>query len=158
MLFAKENYSNLYYFNCRFNSHIRSFSSEANTGFLNIPLSKPVPWIPPPKYATVTTKEADTKITTLENGLRVATQSKFGHFCTVGGNFIHFSFDYNYDLTCFCQLSLKLFTIQIIITSCLCLLLLSMLFVLEKCVRFKFDVRNICTNSKFSNKKVSAMI
>ena len=51
----------------------------------SIPLTEPVPWIPEPQYATVPDHEQETQITVLENGLRVASQPKFGHFCTVGG-------------------------------------------------------------------------
>jgi processing peptidase subunit alpha len=43
-----------------------------------------VPWIPAPKYATVPEHQQETRISTLSNGLRVATEPKFGHFCTVG--------------------------------------------------------------------------
>ncbi|XP_078498039.1 mitochondrial-processing peptidase subunit alpha isoform X2 [Lissotriton helveticus] len=51
----------------------------------NIPLSSPLPGVPKPIFATVDGQEKfETKVTTLENGLRVASQNKFGQFCTVG--------------------------------------------------------------------------
>ncbi|KAK8749038.1 hypothetical protein OTU49_015653 [Cherax quadricarinatus] len=49
-----------------------------------VSLSKPVQWLPPPVYATVSSTPSETKVTTLENGLRVASEPKFGNFCTVG--------------------------------------------------------------------------
>lgn len=51
----------------------------------SIPLTEPVPWIPVPQYATLPDHEQETQVTVLDNGLRVASQPKFGHFCTVGG-------------------------------------------------------------------------
>ena len=77
-----------------FSSGIRSikkrcFSSHGNgqntENICNISLSQSVPWIPPPKYATISNNVHETKVTTLENGLRVATEEHFGQFCTVGG-------------------------------------------------------------------------
>uniref|UniRef100_A0AAQ5YBC0 Mitochondrial-processing peptidase subunit alpha n=1 Tax=Amphiprion ocellaris TaxID=80972 RepID=A0AAQ5YBC0_AMPOC len=51
----------------------------------NISLSTPLPGIPKPVFASVDGQEKyETKITTLENGLKVASQNKFGQFCTVG--------------------------------------------------------------------------
>ncbi|XP_006900633.1 PREDICTED: mitochondrial-processing peptidase subunit alpha [Elephantulus edwardii] len=61
----------------------RPFSSGATVP--SIPLSAPLPGVPKPVFATVDGQEKfETKITTLENGLRVASQNKFGQFCTVG--------------------------------------------------------------------------
>uniref|UniRef100_A0A3P8VCE3 Mitochondrial-processing peptidase subunit alpha n=1 Tax=Cynoglossus semilaevis TaxID=244447 RepID=A0A3P8VCE3_CYNSE len=61
----------------------RKYSS--GSGYPNIPLSTPLPGIPKPVFAAVDGQETyETKITTLENGLRVASQNKFGQFCTVG--------------------------------------------------------------------------
>ncbi|XP_069097706.1 mitochondrial-processing peptidase subunit alpha [Pleurodeles waltl] len=55
------------------------------TSNANIPLSSPLPGVPKPIFATVDGQEKfETKVTTLENGLRVASQNKFGQFCTVG--------------------------------------------------------------------------
>lgn len=39
---------------------------------------------PKPVFATITNEDHETKVTTLSNGLRVASQKKFGQFCTVG--------------------------------------------------------------------------
>ena len=51
-----------------------------------IPLSEPVPWIPIPVYSTASESDTITRVTTLDNGIRVASEPKFGSFCTVGGN------------------------------------------------------------------------
>ncbi|GCC17040.1 hypothetical protein chiPu_0022464, partial [Chiloscyllium punctatum] len=62
----------------------RSFSSS---GYPAVPLSAPLPNLPIPIFATVSGQHKyETRITVLENGLRVASQDKFGQFCTVGAN------------------------------------------------------------------------
>ncbi|XP_018615528.1 mitochondrial-processing peptidase subunit alpha [Scleropages formosus] len=54
-------------------------------GYPSVSLSTPLPGIPKPVFASVNGQEKyETKITTLENGLTVASQNKFGQFCTVG--------------------------------------------------------------------------
>uniref|UniRef100_A0A8C8D8V6 Mitochondrial-processing peptidase subunit alpha n=1 Tax=Oncorhynchus tshawytscha TaxID=74940 RepID=A0A8C8D8V6_ONCTS len=61
----------------------RKYSSGSR--YPNISLSAPLPGIPKPVFASVDGQEqCETKITTLENGLKVASQNKFGQFCTVG--------------------------------------------------------------------------
>ncbi|XP_029019299.1 mitochondrial-processing peptidase subunit alpha [Betta splendens] len=61
----------------------RKYSS--GSGYPNISLSTPLPGIPKPVFASLDGHEtSETKITTLENGLKVASQNKFGQFCTVG--------------------------------------------------------------------------
>ncbi|KAF7687396.1 mitochondrial-processing peptidase subunit alpha isoform X1 [Silurus meridionalis] len=61
----------------------RQYSSAR--GYPNISLSTPLPGIPKPVFASVDGHEQyETKITTLANGLKVASQNKFGQFCTVG--------------------------------------------------------------------------
>uniref|UniRef100_H3BEI3 Mitochondrial-processing peptidase subunit alpha n=1 Tax=Latimeria chalumnae TaxID=7897 RepID=H3BEI3_LATCH len=61
----------------------RRYSNSSS--YPNIPLSIPLPGIPKPIFAAVDGQETyETKITTLENGLHVASQNKFGQFCTVG--------------------------------------------------------------------------
>ncbi|KAG8554833.1 hypothetical protein GDO81_003913 [Engystomops pustulosus] len=61
----------------------RRFSSSSP--YPSIPLSTPLPGVPKPVFARVDGQEKyETKVTTLENGLRVASQNKFGQFCTVG--------------------------------------------------------------------------
>ncbi|XP_005089371.2 mitochondrial-processing peptidase subunit alpha [Aplysia californica] len=66
----------------------RSLSST-NPGSLepsitNVSLSEKIPGLPLPKYASVTSHVYDTHVTTLDNGLRIASENKFGQFCTVG--------------------------------------------------------------------------
>ncbi|KAM8802423.1 mitochondrial-processing peptidase subunit alpha [Rhynchonycteris naso] len=61
----------------------RQFSSGG--AYPNVPLSIPLPGVPKPVFATVDEQEKfETRVTTLDNGLRVASQNKFGQFCTVG--------------------------------------------------------------------------
>lgn len=72
----------------------RKYSSGG--GYPNISLSNPLPGIPKPVFASVDGQEKyETRITTLENGLKVASQNKFGQFCTVGSKLqwgqIHFN-------------------------------------------------------------------
>ena len=47
-------------------------------------LSKPLPGLPTPVYVSTAKSSDDTQITTLDNGIRVASEKKFGQFCTVG--------------------------------------------------------------------------
>ncbi|CAF2626760.1 unnamed protein product [Rotaria sp. Silwood2] len=47
-------------------------------------LSKSPSWLPPVKYAVPEANRYDTNVTTLENGLRVASEKLFGDFCTIG--------------------------------------------------------------------------
>ncbi|XP_048368763.1 mitochondrial-processing peptidase subunit alpha [Sphaerodactylus townsendi] len=62
----------------------RNYSSSGNS-YPSIPLTTPLPAVPKPLFATVDTQQGfETKVTTLENGLQVASQNKFGQFCTVG--------------------------------------------------------------------------
>lgn len=49
------------------------------------PLSEPLSNLPPVQYAKPSLSPRETQITTLPNGLRVASESRFGQFCTVGG-------------------------------------------------------------------------
>ncbi|CAI9717021.1 mitochondrial-processing peptidase subunit alpha [Octopus vulgaris] len=67
-------------------SLFRAFSSQSNKcqDILTIPLSSPVPHVPDGKYARVSGEKQETKVSVLNNGLRVASQDKFGQFCTVG--------------------------------------------------------------------------
>ncbi|XP_075415934.1 mitochondrial-processing peptidase subunit alpha [Tenrec ecaudatus] len=61
----------------------RQFSSSGT--YPSVPLSSPLPGVPKPVFATADGQEKfETKVTTLDNGLRVASQNKFGQFCTVG--------------------------------------------------------------------------
>ncbi|EHH23674.1 hypothetical protein EGK_07191 [Macaca mulatta] len=64
-------------------SAYRRFSSGG--AYPSIPLSSPLPGVPKPVFASVDGQEKfETKVTTLDNGLHVASQNKFGQFCTVG--------------------------------------------------------------------------
>jgi len=49
------------------------------------PLTHPLPGLPTPVYATLKDEHHITQITTLKNGLQVASENRFGQFCTVGG-------------------------------------------------------------------------
>ncbi|XP_061758692.1 mitochondrial-processing peptidase subunit alpha [Nerophis ophidion] len=77
---------------CRTWSRVQRFGmaayrkySSGGGGYPNISLSSPLPGIPKPVFASVDGQEKyETRITTLENGLKVASQDKFGQFCTVG--------------------------------------------------------------------------
>ncbi|PVD22261.1 hypothetical protein C0Q70_18069 [Pomacea canaliculata] len=64
----------------------RQFCSVSTGGkdITSLSLAQPVTSIPAPKYAAPSDIEHETKVTVLENGLRVASENKFGQFCTVG--------------------------------------------------------------------------
>ncbi|CAM4824447.1 unnamed protein product [Rotaria magnacalcarata] len=47
-------------------------------------LSKSPSWLPEVKFAVPNSKRYETNVTTLDNGLRVASEKLFGDFCTVG--------------------------------------------------------------------------
>lgn len=49
------------------------------------PLTHPLPGLPTPIYATSKDKHHFTQVTTLSNGLQVASENRFGQFCTIGG-------------------------------------------------------------------------
>ena len=67
---------------------VKSDVNAAEPEAISLPLSKPLPGIATPKYAKADAAYYTTKVTTLENGLRVASEPKFGQFCTIGGNTI----------------------------------------------------------------------
>lgn len=48
------------------------------------PMSEPVRGLPRAVYANFREENQHTKVTTLSNGLRVASENRFGEFCTVG--------------------------------------------------------------------------
>ncbi|KAK3586726.1 hypothetical protein CHS0354_017524 [Potamilus streckersoni] len=63
----------------------RGFSSASSpVSITDVPLSKPLPGVLPPKYTSPSEQKNETQVTTLNNGLRVASENKFGQFCTVG--------------------------------------------------------------------------
>jgi hypothetical protein len=73
---------------------VRSFCSGQNGGvpvkdITSVPLSQPLPNFPQAKHAIINTHTYDTNVTTLDNGLKVATENKFGEFCTVGGKYFN---------------------------------------------------------------------
>lgn len=49
-------------------------------------MSEPVPGLPKPVYATLQKEHDVTHITKLSNGLLVASETRFGEYCTVGGD------------------------------------------------------------------------
>lgn len=48
------------------------------------PLTDPLPDTENVQYANTTTTRTGAQVTTLSNGLRVASEQRFGQFCTVG--------------------------------------------------------------------------
>lgn len=54
------------------------------------PMNEPVPGLPTPIYASLENEYQATQVTTLSNGITVASENRFGEFCTVGGTyFLH---------------------------------------------------------------------
>lgn len=49
------------------------------------PLTEPIPNLPKPIYSTAKEEHQTTQITILPNGLKVASENRFGQFCTIGG-------------------------------------------------------------------------
>lgn len=49
-------------------------------------MNKPVPGLPTPIYANLHDQDQSTQVTVLQNGITVASENRFGEFCTVGGN------------------------------------------------------------------------
>uniref|UniRef100_A0A8D8V1Q5 Mitochondrial-processing peptidase subunit alpha n=1 Tax=Cacopsylla melanoneura TaxID=428564 RepID=A0A8D8V1Q5_9HEMI len=73
------------------NHHIQSnnFSSEVKPPpppppFQQPPLSAPLPGLSKVQYSSVKDNDRNTEVTTLPNGLKVASENRFGSFCTVG--------------------------------------------------------------------------
>ncbi|CAL1293081.1 unnamed protein product [Larinioides sclopetarius] len=67
---------------CRQRCH--AFQSSLRYSSWRTPLSESLPSMPKPIYASSKNLSQETKVTTLSNGLRVASQNKFGQSCTVG--------------------------------------------------------------------------
>ena len=71
-------------------------SKRCLNGGIMPPLNEPLPNMPPPPTSMVCGTEWEnrhdhlTHVTTLENGIKVASQDSFGQFSTVGGNFLCF--------------------------------------------------------------------
>uniref|UniRef100_T1ILS6 Guanine nucleotide-binding protein-like 3 homolog n=1 Tax=Strigamia maritima TaxID=126957 RepID=T1ILS6_STRMM len=73
----------------RFKSHlpeVHDGGSMVIEDVTKIPLNLPLKSIPPPIYRKLHDNDSnsETKVTTLPNGLRVASENRFGQFCTVG--------------------------------------------------------------------------
>lgn len=61
----------------------RSYSGGG--AYPGVSLTCPLPGVPKAVFAAAESRERfETRVTVLENGLRVASQNKFGQFCTVG--------------------------------------------------------------------------
>lgn len=77
------------YFNiwqkCRFSSEIKSDLPPKQDVTPFPPLSQPVDNLPTPIYSSAKEENQVTQITVLPNGLKVASENRFGQFCTVGG-------------------------------------------------------------------------
>jgi len=58
--------------------------SNPKDASLNTCLSQPMPGLPVATYLSSKAEKEDTKVTVLSNGIRVASEKKFGQFCTVG--------------------------------------------------------------------------
>ena len=65
-----------------------STTGEISANLRKVPLSEPLPGLPRPIYAIGGSDKHETKVTVLENGLRIASENRFGKFCTVGGKLI----------------------------------------------------------------------
>lgn len=67
----------------------RSFSTKKSLADQIVtpypPLSQPLTGLPSVEYAKPASGQRETRVTTLANGLRVASESRFGQFCTIGG-------------------------------------------------------------------------
>lgn len=75
----------------------RNFSSEVKHSKINVkrsfnqpPLNESLPGIPDAVYVSAKTEDNFTVVTKLSNGLRVASENRFGNFSTVGGRYFFF--------------------------------------------------------------------
>ncbi|XP_044261911.1 mitochondrial-processing peptidase subunit alpha [Tribolium madens] len=63
----------------------KTFANKSGKKVTNLPpMDKPVENLPTPIYASLQKEHQNTQVTTLSNGLRVASENRFGEFCTVG--------------------------------------------------------------------------
>ena len=60
-------------------------SMSTATSKENFPLSEPMRDLPQPNYSWLNSNKHETTVTVLENGMRVASENRYGNFCTVGG-------------------------------------------------------------------------
>lgn len=68
----------------KYNFSSQSGSADRGSVVQFPPLSEPIPGLPEPIYSSAKEEHQVTQITTLPNGLRVASENRFGQFCTVG--------------------------------------------------------------------------
>lgn len=79
--------------NCKFSSNAKSGPplvetiDGAGSVLIQPSLSEPLPGIPKAIYSTTKEQQFKTQVTTLPNGLRVASEKRMGQFCTIGGIF-----------------------------------------------------------------------
>lgn len=88
------NLSNSGFFSTKPSNSENTGSASKGTSTVNVPSKDVVTKLPPltesltnlPEaiYATPTAEDTKTQVTTLANGLRIASEKRFGQFCTVG--------------------------------------------------------------------------
>ncbi|GAB1869375.1 Mitochondrial-processing peptidase subunit alpha [Camponotus japonicus] len=87
----KKSFTCTKYFNvwqrCNFSSQripIELSENQKKSVTLFPPLTESIPNLPKPIYSTAKEEHQVTKITVLPNGLKVASENRFGQFCTIG--------------------------------------------------------------------------
>lgn len=75
---------------CKFSSGVKGPAKPApidrNTIVTNQPpLTQALPGLGVPVYASSKSEHHATRVTTLSNGLRIASENRYGQFCTIGG-------------------------------------------------------------------------
>lgn len=65
-------------------SALGEMSEPRDSTSQNIPLSTPYPGLIPPNYAQLSSNKHETKVTVLANGMKVASENRYGKFCTIG--------------------------------------------------------------------------
>ncbi|CAL1544137.1 unnamed protein product [Lymnaea stagnalis] len=69
---------------CKYAQRFLSSTKSEDAEITKVSLTQKLPGLPTPQYATASVHAYDTHVTTLDNGLRIASENKFGQFCTVG--------------------------------------------------------------------------
>jgi len=69
---------------CRRQSTSGTAQTQPSLNIKDISLADPLPGLPLATFIKPSITSTNTKVTTLENGIRVASEAKFGQFCTVG--------------------------------------------------------------------------
>lgn len=66
--------------------HVNKAESQlSNKDICNVPLTQPIPGLPKIIYPEPTaSRNAETKVTVMKNGLKVASEKKFGQYCIAG--------------------------------------------------------------------------